>query len=150
MSSAARAVPGGMMTSTIAAMKEDVTRLRAGKTDGRLFPVVPEDLVKGNVLTTVEDGGHSHSFSDCVIVDVYDVDRSGKKVFSADAPKAVPEYRTVRLARPYAYVSSADTACPSVLQGFEEYTVFVADLVKKDSRYRVRCQSTGKVDRMVT
>lgn len=125
--------------------------VRSGLTDGRMFPVAHGDLVKGNVLCSLDHEGGTSAFSDCVIVDVFDADKSGRKITSLDVKNgAKAEYLMVRLARPYIYVSCADTACPGVLQGFEDYTVLADSLTDRDSRYRVRVQSTGKANRMVT
>ena len=124
---------------------EDLTKARAGKTDGRLFPVTEADLVRGNVLCTLHDD-RVHTFSDCVIVDVFDVNDLGHRCYLGEKPAG----RLVRLARPYVYVSSAETSCPGVLQGFEDYTVYPEDLTKEGSRDRVRALTTGAVDRRAT
>lgn len=139
-------VPGGMTTTATADSHEKTVKLRAGEGDGRLFPVAPGDIVRGSVLTSVRDDGSSFSFSDCVVADVYGVDRSGNRV-RAGEPAA---YRMVRLARPYVYISGANTACPTVLQGFEDYNVFETDLTKPGSHYRVRVSASGKTDLRVT
>lgn len=124
---------------------------RRGKTDGRLFPVAPEDLVRGVVLCTLDHEDGTAPFSDCVVVDIFDTDSSGRKTTALDVKNgAKAVYRMVRLARPYIYVSSAETCCPSVLQGFEQYDVLYDAIIDRDSRFRVRVQSTGKADRMVT
>ncbi len=159
---APRPVPGDMTTtagpgfpSSLPLLgdeaREDLRRSRCGKTDGRMLPVTPADLVRGNVLCHLDHEGGTSAFSDCVVVDVYETNGTGDRITPLDAERgAKPVYRMVRLARPYVYVSSAETACPTVLQGFEDYVVLADSLTDQDSRFRVRCQSTGKVDRRVT
>jgi hypothetical protein len=139
-------VARGMTTTSSADSHGNMVKLRSGEGDGRLFPVAPGDIVRGSVLTSVRDDGTSFSFSDCVIADVYGVDRSGNRV-RAGEPAA---YRMVRLARPYIYISGANTACPTVLQGFEDYDVFETDLTKPGSHYRVRVSASGTADLRVT
>ncbi len=139
------------MTTIDATGYDHAAKLRSGRTDGRMFPVTYTDLVRGNVLCSLNHEGGTSAFSDCVIVDVFDADKSGRKITNLDVKNgAKAEYLMVRLARPYIYVSNANTACPGVLQGFEDYTVLADALTDRDSRYRVRVQSTGKADRMVT
>jgi hypothetical protein len=59
----------------------------------------------GNVVRSSQD-----PFSDCVVVKV---DR---------------EWNRVTLARPYVYVSGANTACPTVLTGVENFEVSFENL----------------------
>lgn len=139
----------GTLTETNFDHRTDLEKTRHGKTDGRMFPVTEADLVRGAVLTMVESDGGTHSFADHVIVDVYETDSLGRRVEPGSKAPAT-RFRMVRLARPYAYVSSADTVCPTVLQGFEDYTVLASNLTGPESHFRVRVRSTGQTDTRVT
>jgi hypothetical protein len=72
----------------------------------------------GNIVRSSQD-----PFSDCVVVKV---DR---------------EWNRVTLARPYVYVSGANTACPTVLTGVENFEVSFENLQK---HYTKIIQPSGK------
>lgn len=113
-------------------------QMRAGKTDGRLFPVTEADLVRGAVLRMVNTSdGSVPSFSDFVVVEVKTV----KDGFSE--PRVV-------LARPYAFVSCAETTAPTVLTGVERIEVQAGRILAEDSPFSAVVQSTGLVAEHLT
>jgi len=115
-------------------MEKNYNAMRAGKTDGRLFPVTKEDLLPGAVLrmVTPSDGSVS-SFSDFVVVG-----------WTSSLKNAV------RLARPYAFVSGAGTTSPTVLTGVEYLEVTVERLLADNSQFSAVVQSTGLVAEHLT
>lgn len=118
--------------------------MRGGKTDGRLFPVTEADVVRGAVLRMVHrSDGSVAPFSDFVVVDAWDVDSHGLRLHEAEA--VFKKGRHVRLARPYAFVSGAETCAPTVLTGVEYLEVPLERLLSEDSLLSAVVQSTGLV-----
>jgi hypothetical protein len=78
--------------------------------DGHVRNVDSSDLTPGTVvrMTQSEEGSLS-PFSDCLILKV--------------SPVPGTNDSEVTLARPYSYVSGADTACPTILMGYETFKV---------------------------
>lgn len=120
------------------------------KTDGHLHEATADDIRKGNVLRPVQSEGTTYAFGDTVIVDVYFKDRHGHRLSSVDSEKV--QYKTLyaKLARPYCFVSGAETCCPSVLTGVEQFEVEASRLHGPDSPYRLVVQSTGKAANYTT
>lgn len=112
--------------------------------DGHLHEITAEDLKKGNVLRSLEsEPGAHHSFADAIVVDVYFKDHNGGRIASHEAERFAKKDLYVNVARPYAFVSGADTCCPSVLTGVEQFEIPASRLTGPDSRYRLVVQSTG-------
>lgn len=113
--------------------------------DGHTRRITDADLVRGHVLRwvmheTSETGSSVSStpvFSDCVIMDVFY--RGGQHPIQE---KTGDKY--IKLARPYCYVSGADTACPSVLTGVEHFEVRAERLCRYGDQYKLVVQSTGE------
>lgn len=118
---------------------------RAGKTDGRIFPVTKEDVRKGAVLRMVHrSDGSVAAFSDFVVVDVFQVDSRGARIAGfrvRQASDGAPAGWVVKMARPYAYA----TEVGSVLTGVETLEVPEEKLLGEDSLFSAVVQSTGLV-----
>lgn len=110
--------------------------------DGHTRQITDADLVRGHVVRSVNheftnaayDPQASYAFSDCVILDVISI--NGRKL--------------VKLARPYCHVANADTACPTVLTGVEQFEVSAEDLCREGQSYRLVVLSTGKPESHTT
>lgn len=102
--------------------------------DGHTRQITKADLVKGRVIRDIrlDTNGEqvSHAFSDCVIVDVHG--------------------ETVKLARPYCYVASADTCCPTVLTGVERFEISPKRLCAQTCSYKLVVMSTGEPAKFTT
>jgi hypothetical protein len=114
--------------------------------DGWTRNVEDKDLVPGTVVRSVqwrqptESGGRDvvDSFSDCVIVKVIWRDKKSNPVPAFKLDRIQDGWtKHVVLARPYAFVSSANTGCPSVLTGVEQYELPAEKLTGPCSAYRV-------------
>ncbi len=112
--------------------------------DGHLVDVTPDGLRKGNVLRTVEADSGVPAFSDQVIVDIFYQTASGTRLRDDEVYKYLKGVQMVKLARPYAYVSGADTCCPVVLTGVEHYEVEMNKLCAEGSRFKLVVNSTGE------
>lgn len=107
--------------------------------DGETRLVQEADLVPGTVVRILNavvpssSGGRqvAAGFSDCLVL-------SGPESKAGDGGA-----RYVRLARPYAFVSGADTASPTVLTGYEPLEVPVGRLTGPGSPFRTVLRSTG-------
>lgn len=122
--------------------------MRAGKTDGRLFPVTEADVRRGAVvrMATPSDGSVP-AFSDMVVLDVWDVDKAGTRLLEHEKEAIKPAGRRALLARPYAFASSVGG---SVLTGVEHVQVDVKKLLADDSQFSAVVQSTGLVAEHLT
>lgn len=119
---------------------------RFGKTDGRTFRVERDDVQPGAVLRMVQSDGSSAPFSDCVVLDVFPVDKHGERLGPPGLLNDWPEGAVLRasLARPYARAFGAE-AGPVALTGCEEFTVDVERMVSEDSLFRVLATARGRV-----
>lgn len=115
------------MSKTASTKRANIAR--AGRTDGRLFPVLREDVIPGAVLRMVTPSdGSVPAFSDLLVI------RVAPAVDEGEVPSVV-------LARPYAYVSSTG----ALLTGSESLTVPMSRLTAEDSPFSSVVQSTGLV-----
>lgn len=121
---------------------------RAGKTDGRLHAVEPDDIAAGTVLRMVNRDGTSAPFSDFVVLDEYWVDRAGLRVRPGDEDNR-HDRREVVIARPYLYATSTGTTCPTAMTGVETLKVDSVALFKGDSLFRTVCTARGNVHTFV-
>lgn len=106
--------------------------------DGRTRLVTWDDLVqpRGMVLRMVQsDPAALPSFSDHIVVDAQPDERGDLQV---------------TVARPYCFVSGAETTSPTVLTGVSQYKVAASRLVGPESLFRVVVQSRGDVARHLT
>jgi hypothetical protein len=104
---------------------------RAGKTDGRLFPVRRGDVKPGAVLRMINvSDGSASSFSDFLVTGVTDVPNMPREHFG-----------NVTLQRPYAFVSPTG----SLLTGTETMTVEMGRLTQEGSLFRAVVNSRGDV-----
>lgn len=114
------------------------------RTDGHLHEATADDVRKGNVFRPVQQSeGTTYAFGDSVVVDVFFNDRHGRRLSGHEADQASDKRLYAKLARPYCFVSGAETCCPSVLTGVEQFVVEASRLHGPDSPYRLVVQSTG-------
>jgi hypothetical protein len=126
-----------------------IDQQRAGKTDGQLHRVEPDDIAAGTVLRMVHRDGTSGPFSDFTILDEYWVDKAGIRVRPDDEDDR-HDRRHVVMARPYLWTTGVGTACPSALTGVETLTVEAGQsLLSEGSIFRTVCTARGAVHTFV-
>jgi hypothetical protein len=113
--------------------------------DGRLFPVKDEDVRKGACLRMVNPDGSAPPFSDFLVVSRWPVDKHGTRLHPAELDTIPIKTTRVTIARPYAFVSGAETSCPTVLTGVETMVVDMESLTRPDSHFRVLVTARGAV-----
>lgn len=131
--------------------------------DGHTRPVKQEDLVSGTVLRMVSreawatsrlesDGVMNDAaapFSDVLIIQVLYRDSHGVELYPSEL-EDIAHNRYVVFGRPYAFVSGADTARPSLLMGYEKYEVEASRILDPKGTFSTVTMSTGEPARLTT